>query len=185
MGTQKSTNERGRSLVGSLGLCCWYKRFSSCLGWPSRFSSKYFFLTVQYSTYISSFVLSERPERVGTADCWNCDEWRLKEYKWQRSAWLVRWPRSAGTRDFFVYRRLILCTLHIAVNFFMYDLCASITRAIGRDGPYKSWLFWALKWQNAYVTIRGNPSSPERMLAIRRNSISYWTHVTNSRQMDF
>ncbi len=28
----KSTNERGRSLVGSLGLSCWYKMFLFCFG---------------------------------------------------------------------------------------------------------------------------------------------------------
>jgi hypothetical protein len=37
-----STNERGPSLVGSLGLSCRYKRFLSCLCCPSRPSSKYF-----------------------------------------------------------------------------------------------------------------------------------------------
>ncbi len=39
----KSTNERGPSLVGSLGLSCWYNRFLSCFGCSSRPNIKYFF----------------------------------------------------------------------------------------------------------------------------------------------
>ncbi len=35
--------EWGPSLVGSLGLSCWYKKFLFCLGWSSRLSTKYFF----------------------------------------------------------------------------------------------------------------------------------------------
>jgi hypothetical protein len=35
-GDSKSTNERGPSLVGSLGLSCRYNRFLSCLGCSSR-----------------------------------------------------------------------------------------------------------------------------------------------------
>jgi len=46
MGTQKGSNERGPSLVGSLGMSCWYKRFLFCLGCSSRPSTKCFFLTV-------------------------------------------------------------------------------------------------------------------------------------------
>jgi hypothetical protein len=42
-GDSKSTNERGPSLEGSLGLLCWYKRFLFCLGCSSRPSTKYFF----------------------------------------------------------------------------------------------------------------------------------------------
>jgi hypothetical protein len=39
----KSTNERGPSLVGSLGLSCRYKRFLFCLGCSSRPITKLFF----------------------------------------------------------------------------------------------------------------------------------------------
>jgi hypothetical protein len=42
-GDSKSTNERGPSLVGSLGLSCRYKRFLFCLDCSSRPSTKYFF----------------------------------------------------------------------------------------------------------------------------------------------
>jgi len=42
-GASKSTNERGPSLAGSLGLLCRYKRFVFCLGCSSRPSTKYFF----------------------------------------------------------------------------------------------------------------------------------------------
>ncbi len=52
-GDLKSTNERGPSLVGSLGLCCRYKRFLSCLGCSIRPRTKYFFLTIHY---FNSFV---------------------------------------------------------------------------------------------------------------------------------
>jgi hypothetical protein len=44
-GVSQSTNERGPSLVGSLGLLCQYKRFLFCLGCSSRPRTKYFFLT--------------------------------------------------------------------------------------------------------------------------------------------
>ncbi len=36
----------GPSLVGSLGLSCWYKRLLSCLGCPSQSISTYFFITL-------------------------------------------------------------------------------------------------------------------------------------------
>ncbi len=52
-GDSKSTNERGPSLVGSLGLSCQYKILFSCLGCSSRPSTKYFFLAVYY---FNSFV---------------------------------------------------------------------------------------------------------------------------------
>jgi hypothetical protein len=42
-GDSKRTNERGPSLVGSLGLSWQYKRFLFCLGCSSRSSTKYFF----------------------------------------------------------------------------------------------------------------------------------------------
>jgi hypothetical protein len=48
-----STNERGPSLVCSLGSSSRYKRFLSCLGCSSRPSKKYFFLTVYH---LNSFV---------------------------------------------------------------------------------------------------------------------------------
>ncbi len=43
-GDSKSTNERGPSLVVSLGLSCRYKRCSLCLSCFTRSSAKYFFL---------------------------------------------------------------------------------------------------------------------------------------------
>jgi hypothetical protein len=49
----KRTNEGGHFLVGSLGLSCRYKRYLFCLGYSSRPSTKYFFLTVHY---FNSFV---------------------------------------------------------------------------------------------------------------------------------
>jgi hypothetical protein len=42
-GDSKSTNERGTSSVGSLGLSCRYKRFLFCLGCSNRPSTNYFF----------------------------------------------------------------------------------------------------------------------------------------------
>jgi hypothetical protein len=42
IGKSKNTNERGPSLVGSLGLSGWCKRILSCLGCSSRPSTKYF-----------------------------------------------------------------------------------------------------------------------------------------------
>ncbi len=42
-GDSTSTNDRGPSLVGSLGLLCWLKRFLFSLGCSSRPSKKYFF----------------------------------------------------------------------------------------------------------------------------------------------
>jgi hypothetical protein len=47
-GCSKSTNERGPSLVGLLGLSCRYKRSLFCPCCSSRPSKKYFFLTVHY-----------------------------------------------------------------------------------------------------------------------------------------
>jgi hypothetical protein len=42
-GSSKSTNEKGPSLVNSLGLSCRYKRFLSCLGCSGRLNTKYVF----------------------------------------------------------------------------------------------------------------------------------------------
>jgi hypothetical protein len=47
-GNSKSTNERGPSLVGLLGLSCLYKWFLYCLGCPSRPVQNNVFLTVYY-----------------------------------------------------------------------------------------------------------------------------------------
>ncbi len=44
-GSSKRTNERGPSLVRSLGLSCRHKRFLFCLGCSSRPSRKYFLCT--------------------------------------------------------------------------------------------------------------------------------------------
>ncbi len=41
-GDSRSTYERGPSLVGSLGLSWWFKRFLSCLGWYCRPSTNVF-----------------------------------------------------------------------------------------------------------------------------------------------
>jgi hypothetical protein len=47
-GDSKSTNERGSSLVGLLGLPCRYKRFLPCLGCSSQPSTNIFSLTIHY-----------------------------------------------------------------------------------------------------------------------------------------
>ncbi len=57
-GDTKSTNEIGPSLVGSLGLSCWYKRFLFWLDCSCRPSTKYFFLTV----HSFHFICPRRPE---------------------------------------------------------------------------------------------------------------------------
>jgi hypothetical protein len=49
----KSTNERGPSLAGFLGLSCQYRRFLFCLGCSSGPVQNIFFLTVHY---LNSFV---------------------------------------------------------------------------------------------------------------------------------
>jgi hypothetical protein len=54
-GDSKSTNERGPSLVSSLGLSCRYKRFLFCLGCSSRPSTKYF--SSSFVHYFNSFFL--------------------------------------------------------------------------------------------------------------------------------
>jgi hypothetical protein len=54
-GDSKSTNERGSSLVGSLGLMCWwYKRFLFCLGGSSGPVQNISFLTVHYFNAFAS-----------------------------------------------------------------------------------------------------------------------------------
>ncbi len=60
-GDSKSTNERGPSLVGSVGFSCWYTRFLFYLGCSSRPS---FFLTVHY------WSLSPLPSKLGRQPCW-------------------------------------------------------------------------------------------------------------------
>ncbi len=60
-GVSKSTNERGPSLVGSLGLPSRYKRFLFCLGCSSRPSTKYFFS----SLYTISIPLFLSPSKLG------------------------------------------------------------------------------------------------------------------------
>ncbi len=65
-GYSKSTNERGPSLAGSLGLSCRNKRFLyrlGCSSWPSIFI---FFLTV----YPISIHLSPSPSKLGRQSCW-------------------------------------------------------------------------------------------------------------------
>ncbi len=65
-GDSKTTNERGPSLVGSLGLSCRYKRFSFCLGCSSRPRIKYFF------PHCAFFLipLSPSPSKRGRQLCW-------------------------------------------------------------------------------------------------------------------
>ncbi len=51
-GGSKSTNERGPSQIGSLGLSCRYKRFLFCLGCSSQPSTKYIFLSGHYINFL-------------------------------------------------------------------------------------------------------------------------------------
>jgi hypothetical protein len=51
MGTQKSTNERGLSFVGSLDSSCRYNWLWSCLGCSGQPSTQYFFLAYTISIY--------------------------------------------------------------------------------------------------------------------------------------
>jgi hypothetical protein len=64
-GDSRSTNERGPSLVESLGSLCRYKRFLSCFGCCGRPSTKKFFRKVHY---FISFVPS--PSKLGKQSCW-------------------------------------------------------------------------------------------------------------------
>ncbi len=64
-GESKSTNERGSSSVGSLGLSWRYKRFLFIPGCSSRPGTQYFFLTVHY--FISFVPL---PNKLGRLPCW-------------------------------------------------------------------------------------------------------------------
>jgi hypothetical protein len=57
-GESKSTNERGPSLVGSLGSPCWYMRLLSCLGCSGHPSTKYLF--PRHSIF--QFMCPHRPE---------------------------------------------------------------------------------------------------------------------------
>ncbi len=63
-GDSKSTNERGPSLVGSLGCCAGYRDLS-CLGCSRRPSTKYFSLP-----YTFSFRLSPLPSKLNIHSCW-------------------------------------------------------------------------------------------------------------------
>jgi hypothetical protein len=65
-GGSKSTNERGPSLIGSLGVSCWYQRFLFCLGCSSQPSTKYFFS----SLYTISIHFSPLPSKLGMQSCW-------------------------------------------------------------------------------------------------------------------
>ncbi len=51
-GDSKSTNERGRAMVGLLGMSCRYKKCLFCLGSSSGPSTKYFFPTVKLFKFI-------------------------------------------------------------------------------------------------------------------------------------
>jgi hypothetical protein len=53
-GDSWSTNERGPSLVGSLGSSCWYNRFLSCLGCSSQPLTKCYFPHRTLFHFISS-----------------------------------------------------------------------------------------------------------------------------------
>ncbi len=59
-GDSMSTYETCPSSYGSLRSLCRYKRFLSCLGCSSRFSTKYFFS--QYTT-VYQFICPHHPER--------------------------------------------------------------------------------------------------------------------------
>jgi hypothetical protein len=59
-GDSKSTNERGPSLVDSLGSSCRYTRFLSCLAAVVGPVENIFFLTIHHSISIH---LSHRPAR--------------------------------------------------------------------------------------------------------------------------
>ncbi len=61
-GDFKGTNERGSSLVGSLGSSCRYKRLLSCLGCSGQPSTKYFF----FSPYNFSIYVSPSPSNLDT-----------------------------------------------------------------------------------------------------------------------
>ncbi len=52
-GDSKSTNERGPSMVGSLGLSCQYKTFMFCLSSTTQPSTKYFSSPHTFSLYVS------------------------------------------------------------------------------------------------------------------------------------
>ncbi len=60
-----STNERGPSLVGFLGLSCRHKRFLVCLGCSSQPSTNIF-----SSPYTFSIPLSPPPSKLGWQPCW-------------------------------------------------------------------------------------------------------------------
>jgi hypothetical protein len=51
-GDSKSTNEKCPSLVGSLGLSCWYKRFFSALAAQVGPVQNIIFLTVHYFNFL-------------------------------------------------------------------------------------------------------------------------------------
>ncbi len=75
-GDSKSTNERGPSLVGLLGLSCRYKRFLSCLGcYSSRPRTKYFFLTVHFLNLCSHCPASRAGGRAGSSVIYNMCLW--------------------------------------------------------------------------------------------------------------
>jgi hypothetical protein len=59
-GDSKSTNERGPSLVGSLGLTCRYKRFLFCLMCSSR----------SVHNISIHFPQSPSPSKLGRQPCW-------------------------------------------------------------------------------------------------------------------
>ncbi len=66
-GDSTSTYERGPFLVGSLGWLCQYKWFLSCLGFSSRPSTKYFFLTVH--CFMSFFHIIQQAGQAAVPRC--------------------------------------------------------------------------------------------------------------------
>jgi hypothetical protein len=64
IGDSKSANDRGPSLIGSLGLSGQYKTFLFCLGCTGRPNTKYFFLT-----YTFSILLSSSASKLGRQPC--------------------------------------------------------------------------------------------------------------------
>ncbi len=66
-GDSKSTNERGPTLVGLLGLSCRYKRFLPCLGCSGQPNTKYVFFTVHFL----NFWCPHRPTCLADSRAWS------------------------------------------------------------------------------------------------------------------
>jgi hypothetical protein len=72
-GSSKSANERGPSLVGSLGLPCQYKKFLPCLGCSSRpRPSKIFFPSSYIPSSLSQTGQAVVQGRLSVSKCLCC-----------------------------------------------------------------------------------------------------------------